>query len=333
MHAKSGGSSGEPPDFLFIPAACRSRKDLPRSVCVGGDRARNAGNRPRDAEDGATGTGCGARETGARARAQGAGPRVRVRGAGRGCGTRKTRAWGAGRKTRNTWTWTRTRTRARARGHGVQDAGRRTQNAERRTQNAGRRTRATGRGQQNTGNGGTKCRRRKTRAWGAGRKTRNAEHVKRGRGHGHGARETGDGAQETGHKPPCMERNATAYAPPGPATTGLDRSQPGAIRRRDQSAGTFHGWTPAAGTRNNPPGPFTAGRHPPPGPATTCRGRSQPGAIRHRAPQQPAGAVHSRAPSAAGRRYLSRVRIRITPLPPRTPYMLLPRCTSTDLTS
>ena len=207
MHAKSGGSCGEPPDFLFIPAACRSRKDLPRSA-GGGDRARNTGNRPRDAEDGATGTGagCGARETGARARAQGAGPRVR--GAGRGCGTRKTRAWGAGRKTRN------------------------------------------------------------------------AEHVKRGRGHGHGARETGDGAQETGHKPPCMERNATAYAPPGPATTGLDRSQPGAIRRRDQSAGTFHGWTPAAGTRNNPPGPFTAGRHPPPGPATTRRGRSQPGAIR-----------------------------------------------------
>ena len=123
MHAKSGGSSGEPPDFLFIPAACRSRKDLPRSA-GGGDRARNTGNRPRDAEDGATGAGCGARETGARA--QGAGPRVR--GAGRGCGTRKTRAWGAGRKTRNTWTWTRTRTRARARGHGVQDAGRRTQN-------------------------------------------------------------------------------------------------------------------------------------------------------------------------------------------------------------
>lgn len=141
MHAKSGGSSGEPPDFLFIPAACRSRKEPPRSV--GGDRARNAGYRLRNAEDGGTGTGrrrrgCGATGTERRA----AGPRVR--GAGRGCGTRKTRAWGAGRKTRNTWT----RTRARARG-----AGRRTQNAE-------RRTRATGRGQQNTGNGGTKCRRR-----------------------------------------------------------------------------------------------------------------------------------------------------------------------------
>lgn len=211
MHAKSGGSCGEPPDFLFIPAACRSRKDLPRSA-GGGDRARNTGNRPRDAEDGASGTGagCGARETGARARAQaqaqGAGPRVR----GAGCGAR----------VRNT-----------------EDAG-------------------------------------------VGRRTQNAEHVDADAGTGTGARETGDGAQETGHKPPCMERNATAYAPPGPATTGLDRSQPGAIRRRDQSAGTFHGWTPAAGTRNNPPGPFTAGRHPPPGPATTRRGRSQPGAIR-----------------------------------------------------
>ena len=192
MHAKSGGSCGEPPDFLFIPAACRSRKEPPRSV-GGGDRARNTGNRPRDAEDGATGTGagCGARETGARARAQGAGPRVR--GAGRGCGTRKTRAWGAGRKTRNTWT--RTRTRARARGHGV---------------------------------------------------------------------------QETGH------------------------------RRR--------GTSPRAWNATRPHTP-------------------------RQAPQQPAWTVHSRAPSAAGRRYLSRVRIRITPLPPRTPYMLLPRCTSTDLTS
>lgn len=207
MHAKSGGSSGEPPDFLFIPAACRSRKEPPRSV-GGGDRARNTGNRPRNAEDGGTGTGRGVRGAGDGGTGTGAG--CGARGAGRGCG----------------------------------------------------------------------CGTRKTRAWGAGRKTRNAEHVKRGRGHGHGARETGDGAQETGHKPPCMERNATAYAPPGPATTGLDRSQPGAIRRRDQSAGTFHGWTPAAGTRNNPPGPFTAGRHPPPGPATTRRGRSQPGAIR-----------------------------------------------------
>ena len=171
MHAKSGGSSGEPPDFLFIPAACRSRKDLPRSA-GGGDRARNTGNRPRDAEDGGTGTGRRRRGCGAA-------------GAGAGRGTRKTRAWGAGRKTRNTWT--RTRTRARARGHGVQDAGRRTQNAE-------RRTRATGRGQQNTGNGGTKCRRRKTRARGAGRRTR----------------ATGRGQQNTGNAGTGRRRRGTS---------------------------------------------------------------------------------------------------------------------------
>ncbi len=223
MHAKSGGSSGEPPDFLFIPAACRSRKDLPRSA-GGGDRARNTGNRPRDAEDGATGTGagCGARETGARARAQGAGPRVR----------------GVGRRTQNAE-------------HVDADAGTGTgtgaRGAGRRTQNAGRRTRATGRGQQNTGNAGTGRRRRGI----------------------------GDGAQA-----PVHGTQRDCIHPPGPATTCRGRSQPGAIRRRDQSAGTFHGWTPAAGTRNNPPGPFTAGRHPPPGPATTRRGRPQPGAFR-----------------------------------------------------
>ena len=234
MHAKSGGSSGEPPDFLFIPAACRSRKDLPRSA-GGGGRARNTGYRLRNAEDGGTGTGrrrrgCGATGTERRA----AGPRVRVRDAehvdadaGTGTG-------------------------ARARGHGVQDA-------ERRTQNAERRTRATGRGQQNTGNGGTKCRRRKTRARGAGRRTR----------------ATGRGQQNTGN-----------------AGTG---------RRR-------RGTSPRAWNATRPHTP-------------------------RQAPQQPAWTVHSRAPSAAGRRYLSRVRIRITPLPPRTPYMLLPRCTSTDLTS
>lgn len=210
MHAKSGGSSGEPPDFLFIPAACRSRKDLPRSA-GGGGRARNTGNRP----------------------------------------------WGAGRKTRNTRTRTRARgtrargTGARARGHGVQDAGRRTQDAEHGLLAAGSRT-------------------RETRARGAG-----------------------DGAQAPVHG------------------TQRDRIRP-------------------ARPRNNRPGPFTAGRHPPPGPIRRDLSRLD---ARRRDPQQSAGAIHSRAPSAAGRRYLSRVRIRITPLPPRTPYMLLPRCTSTDLTS
>ena len=126
MHAKSGGSSGEPPDFLFIPAACRSRKDLPRSA-GGGDRARNTGNRPRDAEDGGTGTGTG---TGTGARGHG------VQDAGR-----RTRATGRGQQnTGNGGTKCRRR-KTRARG-------------------AGRRTRATGRGQQNTGNAGTGRRRR-----------------------------------------------------------------------------------------------------------------------------------------------------------------------------
>ena len=280
MHAKSGGSSGEPPDFLFIPAACRSRKDLPRSA-GGGDRARNTGNRPRDAEDGATGTGTG---TGA-----GCG----VRGAGHGCGTRKTRAWGVGRRTQNAEhvdadAGTGTGARARGHGHGgtgtgARGAGRRTQNAERRTQNAEHGTRATGRGQQNTGNAGTGRRRRGI----------------------------GDGAQAPVHG------------------TQRDRIRP-------------------ARPRNNRPGPFTAGRHPPPGPIRRDLSRLD---ARRRDPQQPAGAIHSRAPSATGTcnnppgpstagrlppraaPYLSRVRIRITPLPPRTPYMLLPRCTSTDLTS
>lgn len=251
MHAKSGGSCGEPPDFLFIPAACRSRKDLPRSA-GGGDRARNTGNRPRDAEDGATGTGAGC---GARARAHGHGRRRRVRG--RGCGVR-----GAGRG-------------ARVRNTEDAGVGRRTQNAERGTRKTWTRARARG---------------------------------------------AGDGRRETGHR-----RRGTSPRAWNATRPHTPRQAP------QQPAWTVHSRAPsAAGT--NPPGPFTAGR-PPPGPATTRRGHSQPGAIRHRDLQQPAGAVHSRAPSAAGRRYLSRVRIRITPLPPRTPYMLLPRCTSTDLTS
>ena len=132
MHAKSGGSCGEPPDFLFIPAACRSRKEPPRSV-GGGDRARNTGNRPRDAEDGATG---------------------RAQGAGRGARVRNTEDAGVGRRTQNA-----EHVDADAgTGHGGTGTGAR--GAGRRTQNAERRTRATGRGQQNTGNGGTKCRRR-----------------------------------------------------------------------------------------------------------------------------------------------------------------------------
>jgi|GEM_PF-2252297 len=261
MHAKSGGSSGEPPDFLFIPAACRSRKDLPRSA-GGGDRARNAGNRPRDAEDGATGTGtgagCGARETGARetgARAQGAGPRVR-----------NTEDAGVGRRTQNAEhvdADADAGTGTGARGHGVQDAGRRTQDAERRTQNAGRRTRATGRGQQNTGNGGTKCRRRKTRARGAGRRTR----------------ATGRGQQNTGNAGTGRRRRGIGDGAQAP----VHGTQRDSIR--------------PARPRNNRPGPFTAGRLPPPGPIRRDLSRLD---ARRRDPQQPAGAIHSRAPSATG---------------------------------
>ena len=198
MHAKSGGSSGEPPDFLFIPAACRSRKDLPRSA--GGEtgrRTRATGRGQQNTGNAGTGRrrrGCGATGTERRA----AGPRVRVR----------VRVRDAEHGTRNT-----------------EDAG-----VGRGTQNAERGTRKTW-----------------TRA--------------RARGAGDGRRGTGDGAQAPVHG------------------TQRDRIRP-------------------ARPRNNLPGPFTAGRHPP---------RAAP--------------------------YLSRVRIRITPLPPRTPYMLLPRCTSTDLTS
>ena len=232
MHAKSGGSSGEPPDFLFIPAACRSRKDLPRSA-GGGDRARNAGNRPRDAEDGATGTGtgagCGARETGARA--QGAGPRVR-----------NTEDAGVGRRTQNaehvdadagTGTGARGHggTGARGAGRRTQDAGRRTQNAERRTQNTGYWPRAAEHGKwghevQKTEDAGTGCRTQNTGYW-----PRAAEHGKRGHG-----------AQETGHR-----RRGTSP--------------------RAWTAARLH--TPAR-PRNNPPGPSTAGRLPPRA-AATCR--------------------------------------------------------------
>lgn len=209
MHAKSGGSCGEPPDFLFIPAACRSRKEPPRSV-GGGDRARNTGNRPRDAEDGATG---------------------RAQGAGRGARVRNTEDAGVGRRTQNAEhvdADAGTGHGGTGTGTGARGAGRRTQDAERRTQNTGYWPRA-------------------------------AEHGKRGHE-----------VQKTGHR-----RRGTSP--------------------RAWTAARLH--TPAR-PRNNLPGPFTAGRHPP---------RAAP--------------------------YLSRVRIRITPLPPRTPYMLLPRCTSTDLTS
>ena len=240
---------------------------------------------------------------------------LRLAEAGRTCP--EVRGGETGRGTRATVRGTqKTEPRARARGagrgrrgHGHGGTGCRTQDAGRRTQNTGYWPRAAEHGKrghevQKTEDAGTGCGTQNTGYW-----PRAAEHGKRGHG-----------AQETGHR-----RRGTSPRAWNATRPHTPRQAP------QQPAWTVHSRAPsAAGT--NPPGPFTAGR-PPPGPATTRRGHSQPGAIRHRDLQQPAGAVHSRAPSAAGRRYLSRVRIRITPLPPRTPYMLLPRCTSTDLTS
>lgn len=185
-------------------------------------------------------------------------------------GRSRPEVWGGetGRGTRATVCGTQ-KTGARARGAGC---GARETGARARAQGAGPRVRGAGRG----------CGTRKTRAWGAGRKTRNAEHVKRGRGHGHGARETGDGRRGTGDGAqapvhgtqrdrirPARPRNnlpgpftAGRHPPPGPIRRDLSRLD---ARRRDPQ---------------QPAGPFTAGRHPPPGPATTRRGRPQPGAFR-----------------------------------------------------
>ena len=267
-------------------------------------RLAEAGRTCPEVRGGETGRGTrstvrGTQKTEPRARGAGdagAGPRVRVRDAEHGR---------RGRGARDAKRGTRGRGRGRGHGHGGTGA----RGAGRRTQNTGYWPRAAEHGKrghevQKTEDAGTGCRTQNTGYW-----PRAAEHGKRG----HGAQETGH--RRRGTSPRAW--NATRPHTPRPAP--------------QQPAWTVHSRAPsAAGT--NPPGPFTAGR-PPPGPATTRRGHSQPGAIRHRDLQQPAGAVHSRAPSAAGRRYLSRVRIRITPLPPRTPYMLLPRCTSTDLTS
>ena len=237
MHAKSGGSCGEPPDFLFIPAACRSRKEPPRSV-GGGDRARNAGYRLRNAEDGGTGTGrrrrgCGARGAGAEHGRRGRGAQDAKRG-----------------------------TRGRGRGHG--GTGRRTQNAEHVDADAG-----TGTGR---GHGGTGCRTQDAGYW-----PRAAEHGKRGhevqktedagtgcrtqntgywpRAAEHGKR--GHGAQETGHR-----RRGTSPRAWNATRPHTPRQAP------QQPAWTVHSRAPsAAGT--NPPGPFTAGR--PPRAAATCR--------------------------------------------------------------
>ena len=127
MHAKSGGSSGEPPDFLFIPAACRSRKDLPRSA-GGGDRARKAGYRLRNAEDAGTGTGArgaGRRTQDAERRTQNTGywPRAAEHGK-RGHEVQKTEDAGTGCRTQNTGYWPRAAEHGK-RGHGAQETGHR----------------------------------------------------------------------------------------------------------------------------------------------------------------------------------------------------------------
>ena len=184
-----------------------------------------------------------------------------------------------------------------------------------RARGAGRRRRGHGHGAQETRvrGAGRGCGTRKTRARGAGRRTRATGRGQQNTGNagtGRRRRGIGDGAQAPVHGP-----QRDCIHPPAP----------------QQPAGAVHSRAPsAAGT--NPPGPFTAGR-PPPGPATTRR------AIHSRAPSATGTCNNPPGPSTAGRLppraapYLSRVRIRITPLPPRTPYMLLPRCTSTDLTS
>ena len=202
----------------------------------------------------------------------------------------------------------------------------------------GRGTRATVRGTQKTGarargagdagaGAGRGCGTRKTRAWGARRKTRNTWTRTRAR-----AQAQGHGVQDAGRRTQNAERR-TQNAEHGLLAAGSRTRETGARSAEDGRRGhgvqdAEHGLLAAgsrtretrargagdgaqapvhgpqrdcirpARPRNNLPGPFTAGRHPP---------RAAP--------------------------YLSRVRIRITPLPPRTPYMLLPRCTSTDLTS
>lgn len=166
------------------------------------------------------------------------------------------------------------------------------------------RARGAGRGRRGHGHG------RRVRGRGCGVRGAGAEHGRRGRGaqdakrgtrgrgrgrgHGHGG--TGCRTQDAGRR-----TQNTGYWPRAAehGKRGHGAQETGHRRRgtspRAWTAARLH--TPAR-PRNNLPGPFTAGRHPP---------RAAP--------------------------YLSRVRIRITPLPPRTPYMLLPRCTSTDLTS
>lgn len=144
------------------------------------------------------------------------------------------------------------------------------------------------------------------RGAGCGKRARSAE--RRRRGHGRRTRNAKRGTRKTRTRARgCVTQN-TDYWPRAAehGKRGHGAQETGAQETGHRRRGTSpRAWTAAR--------PHT----PTPCPATTRRGHSQPGAI-HRRDATP---------------YLSRVRIRITPLPPRTPYMLLPRCTSTDLTS
>ena len=198
------------------------------------------------------------------------------------------------------------------------------QGAERGLPSAERRRRSHGHGAQETRvrGRGCGCGTRNTEDAGVGRGTQNAEHVDADAdaGTGTGARGAGRRTQNTGYWPRAAEHGKRGHEvqKTEDAGTGCRTQNTGYWPRAAEHGKRGHGaqetghrrrgtspraWTAArlhtpARPRNNLPGPFTAGRHPP---------RAAP--------------------------YLSRVRIRITPLPPRTPYMLLPRCTSTDLTS
>lgn len=223
---------------------------------------------------------------------------LRLAEAGRTCP--EVRGGETGRGTRATVRGTQ-KTEPRVRGAGDAGAGPRVRvrvrDAEHGRRGRGARDAKRGTRGRGRGHGGTGC-----RTQDAGRRTQNtgywpraAEHGKRG----HEVQKTEDAGtgcrtQNTGYWSRAAEHGKRGH---GAQETGHRRRGIG-----DGAQAPVHGpqrdCIRPARPRNNLPGPFTAGRHPP---------RAAP--------------------------YLSRVRIRITPLPPRTPYMLLPRCTSTDLTS
>ncbi len=179
------------------------------------------------------------------------------------------------------------------------EIGRGTRATVRGTQKTGARARGAGRGRRGHGHGrrvrgrGCGARVRNTEDAGVGRRTQNAEHVDADAG-------TGTGARGAGRRTQNAERRTRATGR-GQQNTG----NAGTGRRRrgigDGAQAPVHGTQRdrirPARPRNNLPGPFTAGRHPPPGPIRRDLSRLD---ARRRDPQQPAGAIHSRAPSATG---------------------------------